>query len=78
MEHIGARKALGKLSPNTTRKPRDSEQWKRPERAPRTLFGCSICKIPFCKRTNAGYLILSDLTPKNKRIYQNTIALGQY
>ena len=49
VEHVGRRKALSELSPNTTRKPRDSKEWDRRRRLPRTLFGCSICKIPFCR-----------------------------
>jgi hypothetical protein len=48
IEHIGRRKPLADLSINTTRKPRDSQEWERPKRAPRTLYGCSVCKIPLC------------------------------
>ena len=47
---IERRKALSELSPNTTRKPRDSKEWERRARPPRTHFGCSICKIPFCRK----------------------------
>ena len=45
--HIKARKSLADLLPNITRKARDSKEWGRRERALKTLFGCSICKIPF-------------------------------
>lgn len=48
--HKRLRKPLSKLSPNTVRKPRDSKDWKRPLRAPRTHFGCKICRIPFCRK----------------------------
>ena len=50
VQNIGRRKALSDLSPNTTRKPRDSKEWERRQRPPRTHFGCSICKIPFCRK----------------------------
>ena len=47
--HVGGRrKPLADLSINTTHKPRDSQEWERPKRAPRTLYGCSVCKIPLC------------------------------
>jgi hypothetical protein len=46
----GQRRNLSDLSPNTVRKPRDSQDWKRPERAPRTHYGCSVCQIPFCRK----------------------------
>ena len=49
VERQGGRKPLSDLSPNTTRKPRDSKEWERRGRAPRTRFGCSICKILFCR-----------------------------
>ena len=45
----GARKPLCELSPNTTKKPRNSDAWKRPQRAPRTKFGCRLCRIPLCR-----------------------------
>ena len=50
VQRTGGRKALSELSPNTTKKPRDSKEWERRARPPRTLFGCSICKIPFCRK----------------------------
>ena len=49
IKKLSARKPLCELSQNTTRKPRDSRDWKRPLRAPRTQFGCRLCKIPLCK-----------------------------
>jgi len=48
VRRMGRRKALSELSPNTTMQARDSEEWERRKRAPRTNFGCSICKIPLC------------------------------
>ena len=50
MRHTKARKPLAGLSLNITRKARDSEEWGRRERAPRTLFSCSIYKIPFYRK----------------------------
>jgi hypothetical protein len=47
--HRGARKPLVDLSINTIRKAIYSKDWKRLRRAPRTLFGCSTCEIPFCR-----------------------------
>jgi hypothetical protein len=41
------RKALSELSTNTTKKRRDSKEWKRPQRAPRTQYGYGVCQIPF-------------------------------
>ena len=43
-------KPLCELSPNTIRKPRNSDAWKRPQRAPRTKFGCRLCRIPLYRR----------------------------
>jgi hypothetical protein len=49
--HRAARKPLADLSENTTRKARsDSDGWKRSYRTPRTLYGCSVCRIPLCTR----------------------------
>jgi len=45
----GRRKPLADLSTNTTKKRRDSKDWKRPQRTPRTRYGCSVCQIPFCR-----------------------------
>jgi hypothetical protein len=50
VQRMGRRKALSELLPNTTMQARDSEEWERRKRAPRTNFGCSICKIPFCRK----------------------------
>jgi hypothetical protein len=50
VQHMGRRKALSKLLLNTTMQARDSKKWERRKRAPRTNFGCSICKIPFCRK----------------------------
>ena len=49
IKRLATRKPLCELSPNTTKKPRDSRDWKRPRRAPRTRFGCRLCRIPLCK-----------------------------
>ena len=49
IKKLSARKPLCELSPITTKKPRDSKDWKRPSRAPRTQFGCRLCRIPLCK-----------------------------
>ena len=43
------RKPLCELSVNTTKRPRDSKDFKRPQRAPRTTYGCKLCRIPLCK-----------------------------
>ena len=42
--HIARRKPLADLSVNTTQK------GKRRQRVPRTQFGCSVCRIPFCRK----------------------------
>lgn len=44
------RKPLMELSVYTTQKSRDSKEWARRRRPPRTQFGCSLCKIPLCAR----------------------------
>jgi hypothetical protein len=49
IKKLSARKPLYKLSPITTKKPRDSKDWKRPLRVLRTQFGCRLCQIPLCK-----------------------------
>ena len=59
------RKSLSKLSPNTVRKPRDSKNWKRPQRAPRTSFGCSICQIPFCREDKCWLPHIKQLNSKD-------------
>jgi hypothetical protein len=46
--HMGRRKPLADLSNNTTMKSRDGGEWKRRKRAPRTKYGCSVCRIPLC------------------------------
>jgi hypothetical protein len=50
LQRRGRRKALAELSSNYTKKSRDSDNWKRPQRTPRTQFGCSVCQIPFCRK----------------------------
>jgi len=62
---MGRRKALSKLSPNTTMKPRDSKEWERRKRALRTHFGCSICKIPFCRKDNCWLPHIERLNSKD-------------
>jgi len=66
---MGRQKALLELLPNIIMQARDSEEWERRKRALRTNFGCSIVRYRSTERTSAGYLILSDLIPKNKPIY---------
>lgn len=48
-EVISRRKPLAELSKNTVRKLSNEGDWKRPQRAPRTRFGCRLCRIPLCK-----------------------------
>ena len=49
VQHQSAQILLTNLSNNTTRKKReDSRGWKRRLRPPRTNFGCTVCRIPFC------------------------------
>ena len=62
---MGRRKSLSELSPNTTRKPRDSKEWQRRKRAPRTHFGCSICKIPFCRKDDCWLPHIKRLNSKD-------------
>lgn len=49
IKRAGRRKPLCELSLNTTKRPRNSDAWKRPQRAPRTKFGCRLCRIPLCR-----------------------------
>ena len=64
--HYGARKPLADLSTNTTMKSReDSRGWKRRSRPPRTNWGCSVCRIPFCTRTQCWNEHLSKLNSKD-------------
>ena len=65
VEHKGRRKALSKISPNTTKKPRDSEDWQRRKHAPRTLFGCSVCEIPFCRNDGCWLPHIERLNSKD-------------
>ena len=44
-----SRKPLCKLSVNTTKRSRDSKEFKRPQRSPRITYGCRLCRIPLCK-----------------------------
>ena len=50
IKRIIKRKPLIKLLVNTTQKARDSKEWVRRHRPPRTKFGCPLCKIPLCLR----------------------------
>ena len=63
--HLGSRKALADLSTNTTRQSRDSKDWKRPQRCGRTLFGCSVCRIPFCRKDECWGSHITRLSTKN-------------
>ena len=65
VEHRGSRKPLSSLSVNTVKKPRDSSDWKRPRRAPRTLYGCSECKIPFCNKDECWLPHIEQLNSKD-------------
>ena len=65
MQRTGGRKALSELSPNTTKKPRDSKEWERRARPLRTLFGCSICKIPFCRKDDCWGPYIERLNSKD-------------
>ena len=64
VKRIGNRKTLSELSPNTTRKPRDSKEWQRRQRPSRTTFGCSICKIPFCRNDDCWRPHIEQLNSK--------------
>ena len=66
---MGSRKALLELSPNTTRKPRDSKEWERRKRPSRTHLAAVSAKYRSAGTTIAGDLISSDLTLKIKLIY---------
>ena len=50
IKRYGRRKPLCELSPNTTRKPRNSDAQKRPQRALRTKFGYRLYQIPLYRR----------------------------
>ena len=63
-ERLETRKVLSELSPNTTRKSRDSEEWGRRKRAPRTQYGCSICKIPLCAEDECWLPHIEQLNSK--------------
>ena len=65
MQHRGRRKALSKLSENTTHRSRNNKSWKRPRRALRTIFGCYICQIPFCRRDECWLPHLKRLNSKD-------------
>ena len=64
-QHRGRRKALLELLENTTYRSRNSKSWKRPYRAPRTIFGCSICQIPFYRRDKCWLPYLKRLNSKD-------------
>ena len=49
IKKLSSRKPLCKLSVNTTKRSRDSKEFKRPQRSPRTTYGCRLCRIPLCK-----------------------------
>ena len=65
-KRVNSRKPLTDLSQNTTRTSRnDSVGWKRPTRAPRTNYGCSICRIPFCTSGECWNTHLAKLNTKD-------------
>lgn len=49
IKKLSRRKPLCELSVNTTKQSRESQDFKRPQRAPRTTYGCRLCRIPLCK-----------------------------
>lgn len=60
-----ARKPLADLSINTICKNIYSKDWKRPRRALRTLYGCSMCEIPFCSTGECWALYYKKLNTKD-------------
>ena len=48
-EVISRRKPLAELLKNTVRKSKNKGNWERPQRTPRTRFGCRLCRILLCK-----------------------------
>ncbi|KAF2814815.1 uncharacterized protein BDZ99DRAFT_548987 [Mytilinidion resinicola] len=64
--HRAARKPLANLSANSTMKKReDSDGWKRRTRPPRTSWGCTVCRIPFCTRGTCWGEHLARLNTKD-------------
>jgi hypothetical protein len=49
IKKLSNRKPLCELSANTTKRSHDSKDFKRPQRAPRTTYGCRLCRMPLCK-----------------------------
>jgi hypothetical protein len=60
----GRCKPLSELSTNTTKKCRDSKDWKRPQQTPRTRYGCSVCQIPFCREDDCWLPHIERLNSK--------------
>jgi hypothetical protein len=50
IKKLSNRKPLCKLSVNTIKRSRDSKDFKRPQKSPRTTYGCRLCRIPLCKK----------------------------
>ena len=50
MNTLRPKKSFIELLINTIRKPRDSKDWVRPIRPPRTCIGCALCKIALYKK----------------------------
>ena len=80
-------KSLADLSVNSTRKPQESKNWRRSQRAPKTHSGCSVCRIPFCIDYGLNLTLercwnehLTRLNTKDQLLYINlhTIRLFEY
>jgi hypothetical protein len=64
--HYNGRKALANLSINTTMKAReDCRGWKRRKRPSRTIYGCTVCRIPFCTASRCWKEHLARLNTKD-------------
>lgn len=63
--HMARRKPLADLSINTTRKERTSKDWKHRQRVPRTQFGCSVCRIPFCRKGDCWSAHIKRISTKD-------------
>ena len=64
-QHRGRKKALLELLLNTTYKARNSKNQKRPSRALRTIFSCSIYQIPFYRKDECQLPYLKRLNSKD-------------
>ena len=49
VKKLSNRKPLCELSVNTTKRSRNRKDFKRPQKSPRTTYGCKLCRIPLCK-----------------------------